>query len=232
MASAREWVAGTRPRTLPAAVVPVLIGSGVAAGYGEFSWWRALLALLVALALQVGVNYANDYSDGVRGTDAAGRRAGPMRLVGSGAASPRAVKIRRLFVLSRGVLPRAGARGGDLVVDRGRRGAVRARRLVLHRRVAPLRVPGARRGVRLRVLRRGGGGRDRVRADGAAVVAGARGLGAGRAAVLRAADGQQPAGHRVGRDGGEADAGRADRGRARADWCTCCSCWCRSRSPR
>jgi len=70
----------------------VLIGSGVAAGYGAFSWWRALLALLVALALQVGVNYANDYSDGVRGTDATGRRAGPMRLVGSGAASPRAVK--------------------------------------------------------------------------------------------------------------------------------------------
>jgi 1,4-dihydroxy-2-naphthoate polyprenyltransferase len=92
VASAREWVAGTRPRTLPAAVVPVLIGSGVAAGYGSFSWWRALLALLVALALQIGVNYANDYSDGVRGTDAAGRRAGPMRLVGSGAAASRAVK--------------------------------------------------------------------------------------------------------------------------------------------
>jgi 1,4-dihydroxy-2-naphthoate octaprenyltransferase len=73
-------------------VVPVLIGSGVAAGYGQFVFWRALLALLVALALQVGVNFANDYSDGVRGTDAAGRRAGPMRLVGSGAAAPGAVK--------------------------------------------------------------------------------------------------------------------------------------------
>jgi 1,4-dihydroxy-2-naphthoate polyprenyltransferase len=92
VASAREWVAGTRPRTLPAAVVPVLIGSGVAGGYGQFSWRRALLALLVALLLQVGVNYANDYSDGVRGTDAAGKRAGPMRLVGSGAASARSVK--------------------------------------------------------------------------------------------------------------------------------------------
>jgi 1,4-dihydroxy-2-naphthoate octaprenyltransferase len=92
VASAREWVAGTRVRTLPAAVVPVLIGSGVAAGYGRFSLWRAALALLVALALQIGVNFANDYSDGVRGTDAAGRRAGPMRLVGSGVASPRAVK--------------------------------------------------------------------------------------------------------------------------------------------
>ena len=62
MAEARKWLAGTRPRTLPAAVVPVLIGSGVALGYGKFSWWRALLALVVALALQVGVNFANDYS--------------------------------------------------------------------------------------------------------------------------------------------------------------------------
>ncbi len=92
MASAREWLAGTRPRTLPAAVVPVLIGSGVAAGYLKFSLWRAALALLVALALQVGVNFANDYSDGVRGSDSAERRVGPMRLVGSGLASPGQVK--------------------------------------------------------------------------------------------------------------------------------------------
>jgi 1,4-dihydroxy-2-naphthoate polyprenyltransferase len=74
---------------LPAAVVPVLIGSGVAAGYGKFSWWRALLALVVALALQVGVNYANDYSDGVRGSDE--RRVGPVRLVAAGLAPPRQV---------------------------------------------------------------------------------------------------------------------------------------------
>ena len=93
MASAREWLAGTRPRTLPAAVVPVLIGSGVAAGYGKFSLWRAALALVVALALQIGVNFANDYSDGVRGSDSAERRVGPMRLVGSGLASPRQVKL-------------------------------------------------------------------------------------------------------------------------------------------
>src|ERR1700761_8671349 len=90
MAEPREWLAGTRPRTLPAAVVPVLIGSGVALGYDEFSWWRALLALIVALALQVGVNYANDYSDGVRGTDE--RRVGPVRLVAAGIAAPRQVK--------------------------------------------------------------------------------------------------------------------------------------------
>ena len=86
MADARQWLAGTRPRTLPAAVVPVLIGSGVALGYSRFSWWRALLALVVALALQVGVNYANDYSDGVRGSDAT--RVGPVRLVAAGLARP------------------------------------------------------------------------------------------------------------------------------------------------
>lgn len=89
MADPREWLAGTRPRTLPAAVVPVLIGSGVALGYGRFSWWRAVLALVVALALQVGVNFANDYSDGVRGSDE--RRVGPVRLVAAGLAPPRQV---------------------------------------------------------------------------------------------------------------------------------------------
>ena len=94
MADPREWLAGTRPRTLPAAVVPVLIGSGVALGYGRFSWWRALLALVVALALQVGVNFANDYSDGIRGSDE--RRVGPVRLVAAGLAPPRQVLLAAL----------------------------------------------------------------------------------------------------------------------------------------
>jgi 1,4-dihydroxy-2-naphthoate polyprenyltransferase len=89
VAAARDWLAGARPRTLPAAIVPVVVGSGVAAGYGRFSAWRAVLALIVALALQVGVNYANDYSDGIRGTDE--RRVGPVRLVASGLARPRQV---------------------------------------------------------------------------------------------------------------------------------------------
>jgi 1,4-dihydroxy-2-naphthoate octaprenyltransferase len=80
VAQPRDWLAGTRPRTLPAAVVPVLIGTGVAFGYGAFSAWRAGLALVVALALQIGVNYANDYSDGIRGSDE--RRIGPTRLRG------------------------------------------------------------------------------------------------------------------------------------------------------
>jgi 1,4-dihydroxy-2-naphthoate octaprenyltransferase len=87
--AAKDWMAGARPRTLPAAVVPVAAGSGVAAGYDAFIGWRAVLALVVALALQVGVNYANDYSDGVRGTDE--QRVGPVRLVGSGLATPRQV---------------------------------------------------------------------------------------------------------------------------------------------
>jgi 1,4-dihydroxy-2-naphthoate octaprenyltransferase len=69
--------------------VPVLIGSGVAAGYDRFSAWRAVLALVVALALQIGVNYANDYSDGVRGSDE--KRVGPVRLVAAGLAPPRQV---------------------------------------------------------------------------------------------------------------------------------------------
>src|ERR1019366_8820265 len=86
VAAARNWLGGARPRTLPAAVVPVVVGSGVAFGYGHFSLWRGILALVVALALQIGVNYANDYSDGVRGTDE--RRVGPVRLVAAGGAPP------------------------------------------------------------------------------------------------------------------------------------------------
>ncbi len=93
--AARDWVAGARPRTLPAAIVGVAVGSGVAAGYHHFVAWRALLALIVALALQVGVNYANDYSDGIRGTDE--QRVGPVRLVGSGLATPRQVLTAALI---------------------------------------------------------------------------------------------------------------------------------------
>ncbi len=89
MATLAEWVEGARPRTLPAAVAPVLAGSAVAAFEGGIAPIPAVLALLVTLSLQVGVNYANDYSDGIRGTDA--DRVGPMRLVGSGAAAPRQV---------------------------------------------------------------------------------------------------------------------------------------------
>lgn len=92
----RDWVAGARPRTLPASLAPVLAGTASAArpgfGWGQgLIWWRLAMALVVALALQVGVNYANDYSDGIRGTDDE-RRIGPRRLVGSGLASPGSVR--------------------------------------------------------------------------------------------------------------------------------------------
>lgn len=96
---------GARPRTLPASVAPVVMGT--AAGYsaaGSIVWWRAGAAMIVALALQVGVNYSNDYHDGVRGTDAG--RVGPVRLVASGAASPAAVK--RAAFLAFGVAAVAG----------------------------------------------------------------------------------------------------------------------------
>jgi 1,4-dihydroxy-2-naphthoate octaprenyltransferase len=91
---AADWWAGARPRTLPAAVSPVLVGTGAAAAAGSPVPIRAGLALVVALALQVGVNYANDYSDGVRGTDAG--RVGPVRLVGSGIARPAEVRAAAL----------------------------------------------------------------------------------------------------------------------------------------
>ncbi|MCW3158081.1 1,4-dihydroxy-2-naphthoate polyprenyltransferase [Micropruina sonneratiae] len=90
MASPSQWLEGARPRTLPAAVSPVLAGTGLAWFEGALSAGSAVLCLVVALSLQIGVNFANDYSDGIRGTDA--QRVGPMRLVGSGAASPGSVK--------------------------------------------------------------------------------------------------------------------------------------------
>ncbi len=102
MASLAHWVEGARPRTLPAAVAPVLAGTGAAAAVDEAVWWKALLALVVSLSLQVGVNYANDYSDGVRGTDAT--RVGPVRLVGSGLAAPATVRTAAYIALGVGAL--------------------------------------------------------------------------------------------------------------------------------
>ncbi|MCF8527768.1 MAG: 1,4-dihydroxy-2-naphthoate polyprenyltransferase [Candidatus Nanopelagicales bacterium] len=95
MATAAQWVSGARPRTLPAAVAPVAVGAGLGAWAGAFALPRVLLALVVALMLQIGVNYANDYSDGIKGTD--DRRVGPVRLVGQQLASPPAVKRAALL---------------------------------------------------------------------------------------------------------------------------------------
>ncbi|WP_104168065.1 1,4-dihydroxy-2-naphthoate polyprenyltransferase [Arthrobacter sp. SX1312] len=91
MATAAQWLEGARPRTLPMAFAPVIVGSAAAVGLGSFRPLHATLALIVSVLLQVGVNYANDYSDGIRGTDDV--RVGPLRLTGSGAARPRQVKL-------------------------------------------------------------------------------------------------------------------------------------------
>jgi 1,4-dihydroxy-2-naphthoate octaprenyltransferase len=96
MATTSEWIQGARPRTLPAAIAPVLVGTGIAQHFDSLNIGRALLALVVALALQAGVNFANDYSDGIRGTDRV--RVGPVRLVGQGLAKPYLVK-RAAFLM-------------------------------------------------------------------------------------------------------------------------------------
>jgi len=108
VASGLEWLAGARPRTLPASVAPVLAGTGAAAQLGAASPGRFALAGVVALALQIGVNFANDYSDGVRGTDVG--RVGPMRLVASGAARPGHVRAAAF-----GAFALAGLAGLELV---------------------------------------------------------------------------------------------------------------------
>lgn len=95
MATASQWIEGARPRTLPNAIAPVVVATGAAASLGDttggdVTWWKVPLALLVAVALIVGVNYSNDYSDGIRGTD--DDRVGPLRLVGSKAAAPGSVR--------------------------------------------------------------------------------------------------------------------------------------------
>jgi 1,4-dihydroxy-2-naphthoate octaprenyltransferase len=104
VASVAQWIEGARPRTLPNAIAPVIAGTGAAAWLHAACWWRAVLALLVAVAMIIGVNYANDYSDGIRGTDDV--RAGPLRLVGSKLAAPRAVLTAA--VVSLGVAAVAG----------------------------------------------------------------------------------------------------------------------------
>ncbi|MFE3446550.1 1,4-dihydroxy-2-naphthoate polyprenyltransferase [Nocardia sp. NPDC059180] len=102
MATAAQWIEGARPRTLPNAIAPVIAGTGAAASIDAVVWWKAILALLVSLALIIGVNYANDYSDGIRGTD--DERVGPLRLVGSGLASPAAVRTAAVVSLAIGAV--------------------------------------------------------------------------------------------------------------------------------
>ncbi|MEV6428598.1 1,4-dihydroxy-2-naphthoate polyprenyltransferase [Nocardia sp. NPDC051463] len=102
MATAAQWIEGARPRTLPNAIAPVIAGTGAAASIDGAVWWKAILALLVSLALIIGVNYANDYSDGIRGTDDV--RVGPLRLVGQQLASPAAVRNAAIISLAIGAV--------------------------------------------------------------------------------------------------------------------------------
>lgn len=102
MATTAEWLEGARFRTLPASISPVLMGAAIAVSLGRASILRTVLAGVVALAFQVGVNFANDYSDGVRGSDDV--RVGPQRLVGSKAASPAAVKAAAFLFFGIGCL--------------------------------------------------------------------------------------------------------------------------------
>lgn len=109
-AGVRGWLGASRPRTLPLAIAPVALGTGAVWGQRlDGTYWLAFLALAVALLLQIGVNFANDYSDGVRGTDR--YRVGPSRLTASGAAAPRTVLVVAVtcFVL-------AAAAGAAIVV--------------------------------------------------------------------------------------------------------------------
>ncbi len=157
------WIAGARPRTLPAAVAPVLAGTGAAAYADAFVWWKALLALGVSLSLQIGVNYANDYSDGIKGTD--DDRVGPLRLVGSGLVPARSVKRAALLFLALG-----GAFGFALAATSSwwlllvGVAAIGAAWTYTGGPVA-VRLSRARRGQRLRVLRPRRGARHGVRAD-------------------------------------------------------------------
>ncbi len=97
MATLAQWISGARPRTLPNAIAPVIAGTGAAAWLDGALWWKAVLALAVSISLIIGVNYANDYSDGIRGTD--DERAGPLRLVGSKVAAPRSVLAAAIISL-------------------------------------------------------------------------------------------------------------------------------------
>lgn len=95
MTSVQNWIAGARPKTLGAALAPVLIGTSIAINQDSFMPVNAGLALVVALFLQIAVNYANDYSDGIKGVDA--NRVGPIRLVGSGLAPAARVKMAAIY---------------------------------------------------------------------------------------------------------------------------------------
>ena len=161
-----DWVAAARIPTLALGIAPVALGTAAASLVTD-NWWdhwvRALLCLAVALSLQIGVNYANDYSDGIRGADK--NRIGPPRLVGSGRARPRAVLTAALVFFGIAAVGRPGARLADAGVVAARGGGrLHRSRLVLHRWQAPLRLLRLRRAGRVHLLRHRSRRRDDVRA--------------------------------------------------------------------
>ena len=226
-ASARLWWRGARPRTLGLGVVPVLVGVAAA---GHVIAWRFVAALVVAAGLQIGVNFANDYFDGVRGVDTA-ERMGPPRLVASGAASPRAVLTAALVVVSDSRAPPGwrwrSRRRRCLILVVGALALVAA--LLYSRRAAALRRPRARRADGVRVLRAHGDVRLGVRDGGDRAgrrVVGRRGDGAAR---RRGPGGEQPPRHPDGRGGRQANARRAAGRPADARRCTAPASSARSR---
>ena len=142
MPSPAQWFAGARPRTLPAAAVPVAVGTAVAASQGDLVWWRVAAAAVVALAMQVATNYANDYSDGVRGTDDRPCRAAAPRRIGDGPARfGEAGRAASFAVAGVAGLALAAAVGLELLLVGAR---VDGGGLALHRGTTALRLLGPR----------------------------------------------------------------------------------------
>ena len=211
----RIWLMAARPRTLPAAVAPVLVGTALAATQGTFKPLTFVAAMLGALFIQVGTNLSNDYSDARRGADTEDRL-GPVRVTAGGLVPPRQVLIATYIAFGAAVL--AGVVPDR---DRGLGAAARRRRLdprrrALHRRAAAVRLRGPRRGVRVPVLRRRRRGRLVLRADRGARLGGVRAGDPGRAAGRGDPRRQQRARPRDRPAGGQANARGAARARSGA----------------
>ena len=216
----RIWWAGARPKTLGVAFAPVLVGTAAGALGRSIRWTHAVAALVVSLALQVGVNYANDYSDGVRGTDK--ERRGPIRLVASGLASPTAVRnAAAALVRGRGGGRRRALARGESVAARDRaRGARRGGHV--HRRAEALRLSRPGRGHGARVLRLRRDRRQRVRAVPPPAGRGVVGCARGRSPGVRDPAREQRARRRDRCGRRQANPGRA--GRRRAPDCSTVAC--------
>ena len=204
-----------RPRTLPAAVAPVLVGTALAATQGTFKPLTFVAAMLGALFIQVGTNLSNDYSDARRGADTEDRL-GPVRVTAGGLVPPKQVLLATYIAFGAAVLAGAyliATAGWELLLGRRR---LDPRGRALHGRPAALRLRGPRRGVRVPVLRRRRGRGLLLRADRGARVGGVRARDPGRAAGLGDPRRQQRPRPRDRPPRGQAHAGGAARARRRA----------------